>query len=71
MVSGSCSVCENDDQVRFVENIFSTDRPGIGVNILYLFFEGILFFILTLLIEVHVHVCNTCLHVQCIYIQAI
>jgi hypothetical protein len=44
-------VCDNDDQFRYVDNIFSISRPGIGTNILYLVLEGFFFFILTLLIE--------------------
>ena len=41
-----------DDSIRYVDDVFSTDRPGIGINLVYMFLEGILFFILTLLIEV-------------------
>ena len=41
-----------DDSVRYVDDVFSTDRPGIGVNLIYMLLEGILFFTLTLLIEV-------------------
>ena len=50
--SPACSVCDNDDMFRYVDNVFSTDRPGIGLNIIYFVFEGIFFFLLTLLIEV-------------------
>ena len=48
----SYSACDQNEDIRFVENIFSTDRPGIGVNLLYFFLEGVFFFILTLLLEV-------------------
>ena len=48
----SYSVCDQNEDTRFVENIFSTDRPGIGVNIIYFFIEGIFFFIFTLFLEV-------------------
>ena len=48
----ACSVCDNDDMFRYVDNVFSLDRPGIGLNILYFVFEGIFFFLLTMLIEV-------------------
>ena len=44
-----------DDEVRYVDNVLSTTRPGVGVNIIYLLLEGVLFFILTLLIEVSQH----------------
>ena len=40
---------------RYVDDIFSTSRPGVGVNLIYFFFEGVFFFLLTLLIEVHTH----------------
>ena len=48
------SVCKAMD-VRFVENPLDIDRPGVGIYCIYLFFEGILYFILTLLIEVATH----------------
>jgi ATP-binding cassette subfamily A (ABC1) protein 3 len=44
-------VCDNDDMFRYVDDVFATERPGIGVNIVYLLLEGVFFFILTLLIE--------------------
>ena len=56
----SFSVCDNDDQFRYVDNIFSISRPGIGTNILYLVLEGFFFFILTLLIEVYTHLITFC-----------
>ena len=51
--------CEMDDEVRYVDNVLSTTRPGVGVNIIFLLLEGILFFILTLLIEVSQQGTNT------------
>lgn len=36
----------------FVDNPLDTKRPGVGIICLYLFVEGIVFFILTLLIQV-------------------
>ena len=49
-------MCDNDDMFRYVDDIFSTSRPGIGVNLIYLVFEGVLFFMLTLLIEVNISI---------------
>ena len=46
------SVCENDELLRYVDNVFSMSRPGIGLNLIYFSVEGLFFFILTLLIEV-------------------
>ena len=46
------------DTIRYVENPLSIDRPGIGVNLIYLMLEGVLFFALTLLLEV----CSTDFH---------
>ena len=36
-----------------VDDPLSLKRPGIGANLLFLFFEGIIFFALTLIIQVH------------------
>lgn len=44
--------CELSDTIRYVDNPLSTDRPGIGVNLIYMAMEGVFFFILTLLLEV-------------------
>ena len=50
------SACDNDDEIRYVDSPFDLDRPGIGAIFLYLTFQGIIFFLLTLLIEVsHQH----------------
>ena len=40
---------------RYVDDVFSTARPGVGVNLVYFFLEGVFFFLLTLLIEVCLH----------------
>ena len=41
-----------NDDIRYVDNPLSTDRPGIGVNLIYMAMEGVLFIVLTLLLEV-------------------
>ena len=41
---------------NFVDNPLSIERPGIGATLLYMFFEGFVYFFLTLLIQVH-HEC--------------
>ena len=48
--------------VRFVNNPLSVERPGVGVACLYLVFEGLFLFILTLLIQV---CCMLCVWVWC------
>ena len=52
----SCSLYRFCNQpsstLRFVDNVLSFERPGIGVIITYMAVEGVFFFILTLLIEV-------------------
>ena len=40
--------------MRYVDNIFSLDRPGIGILLIYMSVEGLIFFILTLIIEVNI-----------------
>ena len=44
--------CANSPNLNFVTNPTDIERPGIGLIYIYLFFEGIIFFILTILIEV-------------------
>ncbi|CAI8007469.1 ATP-binding cassette sub-family A member 3 [Geodia barretti] len=44
--------CASND-VRYVDNLFSLDRPGIGILFIYMSVEGLVFFILTLFIEWH------------------
>lgn len=39
---------------NFVDNPLSIERPGIGGILLFMFFEGILYFTLVLLIQVHI-----------------
>ena len=38
---------------RFVTNPLDFERPGVGIICLYLFVEGVVFFIFTLLLQVH------------------
>lgn len=38
--------------VKFVDNPLEFNKPGIGLVLLYMFVEGIVFFILTLFIQV-------------------
>ena len=40
-------------QLHYVDNVLTFERPGIGIILVYMAAEGILFFILTMLIEVH------------------
>ena len=37
----------------FVDNPVSLERPGIGGVLLFMFCEGIVYFVLTLIIQVH------------------
>ena len=45
------------DTIRYVENPLSVDRPGVGANLIYMAVEGVLFFVLTLLLEVIYCIC--------------
>ena len=49
------SVCDRTDSIQFVDNIFSLSRPGIGATLIYMGAEAIVFFALTLLVEVCVY----------------
>ena len=40
-------------QLHYVDNVLTFERPGIGIILVYMAVEGVLFFILTILIEVH------------------
>lgn len=58
-------ICDMNDDIRYVDNPLSTNRPGVGVNIIYMAMEGVLFIVLTLLLEVRLycmmdHCTNTC-----------
>ena len=45
--------------LSFVDNPLELNKPGIGLPLLYMFAEGIIFLILTLLIQVHIFLfCN-------------
>ena len=50
-LSGPVTVCELRG-VQFEDNPLSINKPGIGVTCIYLFFEGIIYFLITLLIQV-------------------
>ncbi|CAI8053623.1 ATP-binding cassette sub-family A member 3 [Geodia barretti] len=59
IVRGTCTqnnvtraACRMSDTIRYVDNPLSIDRPGVGVNLIYMTLEGVLFFALTLLLEV-------------------
>lgn len=61
-LSRSCAM----NNVRYVDNLFSIQRPGVGLVLVYMSIEGFVLFILTLIIEV----CNTtCIYVRisCVY----
>lgn len=40
------------NNIKYVNNIFSMDRPGIGLAILYMELEGLFFYTLLILAEV-------------------
>lgn len=40
------------NDIRYVDNLFSLERPGIAILLIYMAIEGLVFFILTLIIEV-------------------
>lgn len=44
--------CANSTAFNYVDNPFEFNKPGIGLTLIYMFVEGIIFFILTLFIEV-------------------
>ena len=44
--------CQGNSEARFVDNPLDVRRPGVGVTCIYLFLEGIFYFILTLFIQV-------------------
>lgn len=44
--------CEDIEEARYVDSIFSLSRPGIGITILYAVVETIIFFGLIWLLEV-------------------
>ena len=46
-----CSSCQASN-LRFVDSVFTMDVLGVGINLCVLFGEGILFAILTYLLEV-------------------
>ena len=46
------SVCDRNENILFVDNVFAFSRPGIGITLIYMGVEAILFFAVTLLVEV-------------------
>ena len=44
--------CDSSESVRYVENIFSFERPGIGFTIVYAVVEAVVFFALVWFLEV-------------------
>ena len=45
--------CANSTTFNYVDNPFELNKPGIGLTLIYMFIEGIIFFIFTLFIQVH------------------
>ena len=58
-----CSSCQ-EGNLCFVDSVFTMDVLGIGINLCVLFGEGILFAILTYLLEVSVSI-RTCMWCKC------
>ena len=48
----ACRACESNERLRYVESIFSFQRPGIGFNILYALVETVIFFAILWVLEV-------------------
>ena len=46
------SVCARNENIFFVDNVLAFSRPGIGITLIYMGVEAILFFAITLLVEV-------------------
>lgn len=65
-LSRSCAM----NNVRYVDNLFSIQRPGVGLVLVYMSIEGFVLFILTLIIEVRN---TTCIYVRisCVYSSSI
>jgi ABC-type Na+ transport system ATPase subunit NatA len=47
----ACRACESNERLRYVESIFSFQRPGIGFNILYALVETVIFFAILWVLE--------------------
>ena len=45
-------VCEDNNAIRFVDSPFVLERPGVAVSFIYLAVEGVIFTLLTLVMEV-------------------
>ncbi len=54
----TCSICANSTELRYVENPFDFERPGIGIVLLYMAIEGFVLLWFTLLLEVRITVEN-------------
>ena len=44
--------CAADDSVKYVDSVLEFPRPGIGSILFYMALEGVIFFLVTLLLEV-------------------
>ena len=44
--------CENNDAFDFADSLLEFHKPGVGLVLLYMSVEGIVFFIITLIIQV-------------------
>ena len=49
----ACRFCANSSTVAYVDNLLEFNKPGIGTTLLYMFVEGVVFFILTLIVQVN------------------
>ena len=47
-----CRFCENNDAFDFADSLLEFHKPGVGLIFLYMSVEGIVFFIITLVIQV-------------------
>lgn len=47
-----CRFCEDNDTFDFANSLLEFHKPGVGLVLLYMSMEGIVFFIITLLIQV-------------------
>jgi hypothetical protein len=58
--------CAGNPSLSFVNSPLDIERPGIGLIYIYLFFEGIIFFTLVILIEVCECVCVVVCMSECV-----
>ena len=45
-------MCEDDELIRFVDSPFVLERPGVAASFIYLAVEGVIFTLLTIVMEV-------------------